>query len=1058
MTKPSLTFQLSLLGFLCLWFPSHSCAQVQVPRRTATTKGASQAEMQASRSTRLSARASDNANDTGSQQKIQFSFAQEEWKEVITWFADQAGFSLQPVDEWPEGTFDLEDKSDYTVMEALDQLNHALRLRNPPYTLVRNRNLLVLVEADQANYPPELIETVPVEKLDQRGKYETMRCVFEFGELDCLDYETQLKQLVSEENKSAFAVFPGANQIHVRETGAKLRVMRDLIATARQRQSAADSSLKVYRLKHTDADSFLFVARGLLGFEGENNFREDGTLAISAEPLSDRMFVKGTTTGLKQFDEVAALLDVPPDPVDSDGPLDQPFLRSYPVTSDPKLAFDALQTFLDGRDGVQMQQDETTGAILVYGRKADQKIVAETLATIEGSNGQQFAIVPLQYADPSTVIATLQRLWGQTSLGLGETPSGPVMLANSLDRTIIVKGAPSEVTAVKDQIAQLDGAATRVGDGPRTSTRVIPIENDAKRDQLLNILPDFWPSTGRANTLRFNQVLPEDRPMLRDRLRRVPDQGEPAGSGTKNDGGVRPEDPPFDVNLNRARQRAPWQGTSVLPAPSFSTGQSIVHSFDSLWRSAIKKSARFVTRSSALLTCWVGSRCQLVGYPVAMIVAPRQISSFSSQGTGSQSADVPVNPDYRPPEQPETVPGDDIRVKATAGGIVITSGDLDALDDLEDLIRSQLGSQSEVQKPQFFYLKHRYADDMVAFLSNYFGLSSGGDDGGGGGGLFGGVLDNVMGGGSGDMLDSILGGADGLGGSSTILEGDVRLGTDSEFNSMYVTGATEMDLLLINDLIEILDQPEAPHDPELLGSFRTIQIVHRDAEEVKEIVEVQLSDLIVPSGAAEGGNNNQQQVGQQAQMARLLATVAGGGGGGGNGGGGGGGAVSEPPRARLTVDTKTSQLLVTGPRFIYNEVLRVVMELDKPQLSEPPTLVVIPGGGNSDFIKRNLRALFGDKIEISDESEEDGSSSSSSDDDDRNESSSASQQAQRRTQQQQQQRQLERALNQRNRQNGGGNGGGRGGGNDGGGRGGNVGGGNRGGGGGGNGGGGGRGR
>jgi hypothetical protein len=290
------------------------------------------------------------------------------------------------------------------------------------------------------------------------------------------------------------------------------------------------------------------------------------------------------------------------------------------------------------------------------------------------------------------------------------------------------------------------------------------------------------------------------------------------------------------------------------------------------------------------------------------------------------------------------------------------------------------------------------------------------------------------------------------------LEGDVRLGTDSEFNSMYVTGATEMDLLLINDLIEILDQPEAPHDPELLGSFRTIQIVHRDAEEVKEIVEVQLSDLIVPSGSAEGGNNNQQQGGQQAQMARLLATVAGGGGGGGNGGGGGGGAVSEPPRARLSVDTKTSQLLVTGPRFIYNEVLRVVMELDKPQLSEPPTLVVIPGGGNSDFIKRNLRALFGDKIEISDESEEDGSSSSSSDDDDRNESSSASQQAQRRTQQQQQQRQLERALNQRNRQNGGGNGGGRGGGNDGGGRGGNVGGGNRGGGGGGNGGGGGRGR
>ena len=153
-----------------------------------------------------------------------------------------------------------------------------------------------------------------------------------------------------------------------------------------------------------------------------------------------------------------------------------------------------------------------------------------------------------------------------------------------------------------------------------------------------------------------------------------------------------------------------------------------------------------------------------------------------------------------------------------------------------------------------------------------FGLS-GGDGGGGGGGLVGGLVDNVLGGGgAGDLLDSFLGGSDDLA-SSGVLEGDVQFGTDSHFNSLYVTGATETDLFLINDLIELLDQANSPQNPELLGAFRTIPILHRDPEEVKEIVEAQLSDLIAPSGSGGENNNNQQQAGQQAQMARLLLSL-----------------------------------------------------------------------------------------------------------------------------------------------------------------------------------------
>ena len=66
---------------------------------------------------------------------LRFSFEQTEWSPVINWFADQCGFSFQPTDDYPEGTFTYHDDAEYTVMEGLDQINHALSLRG--YTMIQ---------------------------------------------------------------------------------------------------------------------------------------------------------------------------------------------------------------------------------------------------------------------------------------------------------------------------------------------------------------------------------------------------------------------------------------------------------------------------------------------------------------------------------------------------------------------------------------------------------------------------------------------------------------------------------------------------------------------------------------------------------------------------------------------------------------------------------------------------------------------------------------------------------------------------------------------------------
>jgi hypothetical protein len=399
---------------------------------------------------------------------------------------------------------------------------------------------------------------------------------------------------------------------------------------------------------------------------------------------------------------------------------------------------------------------------------------------------------------------------------------------------------------------------------------------------------------------------------------------------------------------------------------------------------------------------------------------PRNSSPSSSQPSNSSRTD----PDYVPPAPIESVPNSAIEVKATPGGIVISSNDLDALDDMEALIRDQIGLKSELQAPTFFFLKHRYAEEVAGFLRGYFGLANAsGDADGGVGGLMGGMLNNVVGGGTSDLLGGLMGGADSFGGLDGMLEGDVRFGTDSAFNTVYVTGATGVDLELISDVIDILDQPNAPQDPELLGQFRTIPIVHRDPEEVKEIIEVQLADLIEVGG--NGGDGQQKGNEQNNQMMQLVQRMA----GGGDGENGAGASTSERPKARLGVDTKTSQLLVTGPEFIYKEVLKMVLELDQPQLSTPPTYVVIPNGGkNSDLLLRNLKAIFGSKIEVEDSDEGSGSSSDGGNGgngtkESKSEDSNREQQARQQEQQEQVRRQFMREFRRQQQQRGGGRGG-----------------------------------
>ncbi len=445
---------------------------------------------------------------------IRFEFQNADWKDVIPWFADQAGYSLQPINEWPEGTYYLMDDSDYTTREALDQLNHALRMRQPPFTLIRNRQMLILARLEDADFPDDLIETVRVADLDDRGKYETISCVFDMGELDAQEMYEELKPMVNEAT-NRISVYPRANQIRVRASGSQLRDIRDLIQIANERLIKDNLRMEVYRLKYVDSESFMIIARGLLDMDPGQDTNFDGSLTVSREPFGNRLFLRGTKPMLDRFAETAAVIDVPPEEDEGVEVAKQTF-KTYPIEVEPQLGYDLLQTVLEGT-GARMQQDSVTGAILVLGREEDHRAVVAALDAIAGHSGEDFDIIKVENGEASELMLAVQSLLRQTSDGT--TTSGPVVMANSALNQILVRGTPKEVAEVRRMVADLDANSIPQQIGPRTSTRIISMDQ-RDMEELSPMIEDLLKTTGRKNSMII--VLPNERKDLKKRMHGVP--------------------------------------------------------------------------------------------------------------------------------------------------------------------------------------------------------------------------------------------------------------------------------------------------------------------------------------------------------------------------------------------------------------------------------------------------------------------------------------------------------------------------------------------------------
>ena len=756
---------------------------------------------------------SDAAQETG----LEFNFNKADWPTVIEWYADQAGLILESVDQFPEGTFSLVSDGPMSPVDAIDEINHKLRLSEPPKTLLRNGVRLYLVDAE-SDLPAELVETIDVRELDKRGKYEPLQVVFDVSGLNLEDIENQIDQRVQDYNKGFLQTYPVSKQIFVRESGENLRFIRDVIERAKKNLMKYSS----YRLKHISAEMFLDQISPF--FELDESYRNpDGTLIVSIDsaPGSQRLILRSTPDLLEEFKLAAAEVDVEVGAGDT-VEAEKKYIQQYPVARDSEETFNIIDRLLfdEGR-GARVIQGSETGKITVQGTKKDHELVLEVLNMQANSGG--FAIVQLKNGDAGDILLAVQNLMGIT---VENAADGPTMIANTDRDFIMVRGTPQQVTEVKQYIGQLDEYSAPVTDGLRTVRRVIPM-SEGDRDRILDSIEDFWPTMGRDNPFSIGNPFDIRKPK-------------------------ETEDSESLLRKNKSSQQ-----NSRLPVRRGVSGRRI--QFQSSMNRIGDEAAGVVAAAFPVASTLISA---------AVIQSPDDPSPGDFQKDG-----------YQPPRQIKSVPGAPVRVWGTPYGIIIESKDFDAGDDVEYLIDQQLTEESEIARPTIYQLKHVEASYMKSLLEIIYGLESS-DGGGGGSGLLGGIADNVMGEAGSGMMDSLFGGGLGGGSGTSALEGDVTLGVDGRLNYMIVMGATNSDLDMIDSTVDLFDIPTSPQEPEIGGQIYKIQIQHRDPEEVKALVdsilEMYFKDGEEGGGGGGGGRNDAANM---MKMMQALSGRGGGGGG-----------------------------------------------------------------------------------------------------------------------------------------------------------------------------------
>lgn len=818
---------------------------------------------------------------------LRFNFRFQPWADVLEWFAEQADLSLI-MESPPAGTFNYTDNRAYTPEQAIDLLNSVLLTKG--YTLVRRERMLILVNLEDG-IPPNLVPIIPSEQLDERGEYELVSTLFDLNYVDAQTAADEISGLIGPQG--AVVVLAQSRQLQVTETAGRLRMIRSVLARADRAPGGEAAELKNFTITHALPDEVLTVVRQLLDIPEGTFVSNDGTVRIAIDPLGNKLLVAGAPDKVRRVEEILQVIDVPLEAADgSGGIIEMPQLEVYSVTgADPNSVLAVLQTLMVNFADVRLAIDPVTGNLVALARPSQHATIRATIEQMQRDD-RQVEVIRLSTIDASLAVEAINALFG----GGGETPSAtaPQVEPDPSGRQLLVRGSEAQIEQIRQLLEKMGETVSLAGvDGGGGNVRMLPYSSRTAQ-AVLEQLEALWPA------IRSNQIKVVTPSAVIPTLR--PSQTEQSGD----------EDAARLMDLLRGMP--PRGGAPASPAQPEPEEQPRDDAPSENHSAHMQRSV-----NTAQLAAWV---------------QPADAET-SSQNDPNASA----NDEENPP----------IVVAPGPGGVMIASEDLEALDEFEALFDAMAANAlSGASAYTVFYLENADARVIAETLTSIF--SGGVATGGGGGSLLGDLAGAALGDAGGGLMGALLGLGGGGGSGPTLGSGSLLIVPETRLNALVVQG-TPAELDTIEQLLRILDQPDAPITQVSLRP-KLIPVLNTSATQIANIVKEVFQENMVSSGG-----NRQPSPEQLIQLLR-----------GGRDGGGGAPqrTLEDTMKMTVSVDARTNSLIVAAPQSLFEQVEHLVLLLDQQTAETNQAIrVVTLKRGNPQTVSQALAAITGGKVTAS---------------------------------------------------------------------------------------------
>jgi type II secretory pathway component GspD/PulD (secretin) len=354
----------------------------------------------------------------GDEPRLQFSFREQKWIDVLDWFAKQADLSLV-VNELPPGNFTYSDTKSYTPREALDLLNGVLSTRS--FTLIRRDRMLICANLAQG-IPEGLVPRIELDELDQFGQFELVEVMFPLGRRPAEVVANEIKPLLGAYGNAT--TLPQTRQMLVTTTAGKMRVVSATLSSIPEpaapqpvaKPASQPPSLEVYPAKNIDAKAAVEMIQALLS--GVKLTVDGRTGQINAYATPDQHAVIQKLLAQMSTATAAEL---------------RPRLEVYDISHEaPTTLLQQLRSIVPD---ATLSLDSDLHRLVAFATADQHEQLSQTIQKLAAGAPDQADQTPVVYwlrnAQPSAVAPMLQSMYPRAKVTVDTQGSRMVVLANA---------------------------------------------------------------------------------------------------------------------------------------------------------------------------------------------------------------------------------------------------------------------------------------------------------------------------------------------------------------------------------------------------------------------------------------------------------------------------------------------------------------------------------------------------------------------------------------------------------------------------------------------------